>query len=78
MITKTLAETISQSGDFGLAQAFRHQLMPAISLKPKRKPKPRPPINQTMNEELNNLITTLREELTQWGEVLALMQEQRS
>ena len=28
MITKTLAETISQSGDFGLAQAFRHQLMP--------------------------------------------------
>ena len=30
-----------------------------------------------MNEELNNLITTLREELTQYGEVLALMQEQQ-
>ena len=29
-----------------------------------------------MNEELNNLITALREELTQYGEVLALMQEQ--
>tara|TARA_B100001123_G_scaffold108436_1_gene126266 strand:- start:1767 stop:2123 length:357 start_codon:yes stop_codon:yes gene_type:complete len=28
MITNTLAETISQSGEFGLAQAFRHQLMP--------------------------------------------------
>ena len=30
-----------------------------------------------MNEELNNLITALREELTQYGEVLALMQEQQ-
>ena len=30
-----------------------------------------------MNEELNNLILTLREELTQYGEVLALMQEQQ-
>ena len=28
MITNTLAETISQSGEFGLAQAFRHQLTP--------------------------------------------------
>ena len=28
MITNTLADTISQSGEFGLAQAFRHQLMP--------------------------------------------------
>ena len=30
-----------------------------------------------MNEELNNLIAILREELTQYGEVLALMQEQQ-
>ena len=30
-----------------------------------------------MNEELNNLITALREELTQYGEILALMQEQQ-
>lgn len=30
-----------------------------------------------MNEELNNLITALRDELTQYGEVLALMQEQQ-
>ena len=30
-----------------------------------------------MNEELNSLITALREELTQYGEVLALMQEQQ-
>ena len=30
-----------------------------------------------MNEELNNLINALREELTQYGEVLALMQEQQ-
>ena len=30
-----------------------------------------------MNEELNNLISALREELTQYGEVLALMQEQQ-
>lgn len=30
-----------------------------------------------MNKELNNLITALREELTQYGEVLALMQEQQ-
>ncbi len=30
-----------------------------------------------MNEELNNLIAALREELTQYGEVLALMQEQQ-
>ena len=30
-----------------------------------------------MNEELNNLITALREELTQYGEVMALMQEQQ-
>ena len=30
-----------------------------------------------MNEELNNLIVALREELTQYGEVLALMQEQQ-
>ena len=28
MITKTLAETISNTGEFGLAQAFRTQLMP--------------------------------------------------
>ena len=28
MITNTLADTISQSGQFGLAQAFRQQLMP--------------------------------------------------
>ena len=27
MITNTLAETISQSGEFGLAQAFRQQLL---------------------------------------------------
>ena len=31
-----------------------------------------------MNEELNNLIATLREELTQYGEVLALMQNSKS
>ena len=30
-----------------------------------------------MNEELNNLVNALREELTQYGEVLALMQEQQ-
>ena len=30
-----------------------------------------------MNEELNNLITALRDELTQYGEFLALMQEQQ-
>ena len=30
-----------------------------------------------MNEPLNNLIAALREELTQYGEVLALMQEQQ-
>ena len=30
-----------------------------------------------MNEELKSLITALREELTQYGEVLALMQEQQ-
>ena len=30
-----------------------------------------------MNEELNSLITALREQLTQYGEVLALMQEQQ-
>ena len=30
-----------------------------------------------MNEELDNLITALRDELTQYGEVLALMQEQQ-
>ena len=30
-----------------------------------------------MNEELHNLIEALREELTQYGEVLALMQEQQ-
>ena len=30
-----------------------------------------------MTEELNNLITALRDELTQYGEVLALMQEQQ-
>jgi hypothetical protein len=30
-----------------------------------------------MNEHLNTLITALREELTQYGEVLALMQEQQ-
>ena len=30
-----------------------------------------------MNEELNKLIAALREELTQYGEVLALMQEQQ-
>lgn len=30
-----------------------------------------------MNEELNKLIGALREELTQYGEVLALMQEQQ-
>ena len=28
MITKTLADSISQSGQFGLSQAFRHQLIP--------------------------------------------------
>ena len=28
MITKTLADTISRTGEFGLAQAFRTQLMP--------------------------------------------------
>ena len=28
MITHSLAETISQSGEFGLAKAFHHQLMP--------------------------------------------------
>jgi Rod binding domain-containing protein len=28
MITKTLADSMSQSGQFGLSQAFRHQLMP--------------------------------------------------
>ena len=30
-----------------------------------------------MTEELNNLITALRDELTQYGELLALMQEQQ-
>ena len=30
-----------------------------------------------MNEELNSLVNALREELTQYGEVLALMQEQQ-
>jgi flagellar biosynthesis/type III secretory pathway chaperone len=30
-----------------------------------------------MNEELDNLIAALRDELTQYGEVLALMQEQQ-
>ena len=30
-----------------------------------------------MNEELDNLISALRDELTQYGEVLALMQEQQ-
>lgn len=30
-----------------------------------------------MNEALNNLIAALREELTQYGELLALMQEQQ-
>ena len=30
-----------------------------------------------MNDELNNLIAALREELAQYGEVLALMQEQQ-
>ncbi len=28
MITQTLADTISRTGEFGLAQAFRTQLMP--------------------------------------------------
>ena len=28
MITNTLADTISRSGEFGLSQAFRQQLMP--------------------------------------------------
>ena len=28
MITNTLADTISKSGQFGLSQMFRHQLMP--------------------------------------------------
>ncbi len=28
MITNTLADSISQSGQFGLSQAFRHQLIP--------------------------------------------------
>jgi len=28
MITNTLADTISKSGEFGLSQAFRQQLMP--------------------------------------------------
>ena len=28
MITKTLADSMSQSRQFGLSQAFRHQLMP--------------------------------------------------
>jgi len=39
MITNTLAKTISQSGEFGLAQAFRHQLMPRDSDKGEIKPK---------------------------------------
>ena len=30
-----------------------------------------------MNEALNNLIAALREEMTQYGELLALMQEQQ-
>ena len=40
MITNTLADTISQSGEFGLAQAFRHQLMPKESVQEEAIPKP--------------------------------------
>ena len=48
-------KTISQSGEFGLAQAFRQQRAPQ-SCEPGRRLLPLP-----MNEELNNLITALRE-----------------
>ena len=34
MITNTLADTISQTGEFGLAQAFRQQLMPRNLVEP--------------------------------------------
>ena len=34
MITNTLADTISQTGEFGLAQAFRQQLMPRTPVEP--------------------------------------------
>ena len=40
MIANTLAETISQSGEFGLAQAFSHQLMPRGSSQAEMKSKP--------------------------------------
>ena len=39
MITNTLADTISQTGEFGLAQAFQQQLMPRTLVEPGAKTK---------------------------------------
>jgi Rod binding domain-containing protein len=39
MITNTLADTISHTGEFGLAQAFRQQLMPRNLVEPEAKTK---------------------------------------